>query len=134
MRQVLVGGLATVACGVALFAQNAPSRPAPTSPASAPARPQTAAPAAPTTAPKPAAAHTPTIATATFTAADQSALVGQYCASCHSERGKAGGLSLAGFDASTASEHADVAEIMSRKLRAGMMPPAGAGRPYAESL
>ncbi|HTM32117.1 MAG TPA: DUF1592 domain-containing protein [Vicinamibacterales bacterium] len=134
MRQVLVGGLATVACGVALFAQNAPSRPAPTSPASAPARPQTAAPAAPTTAPKPAAAHTPTIATATFTAADQSALVGQYCASCHSERGKAGGLSLAGFDASTASEHADVAEKMIRKLRAGMMPPAGARRPDAESL
>src|SRR5262249_25972607 len=29
----------------------------------------------------------------------QNQLVGQYCATCHSERGKAGGLVLAGFDA-----------------------------------
>src|SRR5690606_38647776 len=31
------------------------------------------------------------------TAADQTAMVKQYCATCHSDRGKAGGLSLASF-------------------------------------
>ena len=49
--------------------------------------------------------------------------------SCHSERGKAGGLSLAAFDAARAADEPAVAEKMIRKLRAGMMPPAGAKRP-----
>jgi hypothetical protein len=59
----------------------------------------------------------------------QTALVRQYCAGCHSERGKSGGLSLASFDVDTAPQHADIAEKMIRKLRAGMMPPPGARRP-----
>jgi len=63
-----------------------------------------------------------------------SALVKQYCAGCHSERGKAGGLSLASFDASAAVEHAPTVEKMIRKLRAGMMPPPGARRPEAAAL
>src|SRR5947209_13555307 len=62
------------------------------------------------------------------------ALVRQYCASCHSERGKAGGLSLAAFDAGEASQHAETAEKMIRKLRAGMMPPPGARRPEEQAL
>src|SRR5262252_5864683 len=64
----------------------------------------------------------------------QTALVKQYCAGCHSERGKSGGLSLASFDATTAAQHADVAEKMIRKLRAGMMPPPGARRPDEAAL
>ena len=48
---------------------------------------------------------------------------------CHSERGKAGGLTLAGFDAATIDQRADVAEKMIRKLRSGMMPPPNARRP-----
>jgi mono/diheme cytochrome c family protein len=63
-----------------------------------------------------------------------SALVKQYCAGCHSERGKAGGLSLASFDASAAVEHAPTVEKMIRKLRAGMMPPPGARRPEPAAL
>ena len=63
-----------------------------------------------------------------------SALVKQYCAGCHSERGKAGGLSLASFDASAAVEHAPTVEKMIRKLRAGMMPPPGARRPDPAAL
>ena len=58
----------------------------------------------------------------------------QYCAGCHSDRGKAGGLSLAAFDAAAAAQHGDVTEKMIRKLRAGMMPPPGARRPDAGSL
>ena len=62
-------------------------------------------------------------------AAEQTALVKQYCADCHSERGQAGGLSLAAFDASKLDEHGETTEKMIRKLRAGMMPPSGARRP-----
>src|SRR5262245_40211934 len=60
--------------------------------------------------------------------------VRQYCAGCHSERGKAGGLSLADFDIARAGEHAETAEKMIRKLRAGMMPPAGSRRPADAAL
>jgi mono/diheme cytochrome c family protein len=60
--------------------------------------------------------------------------VKQYCAGCHSERAKAGGLSLADFDVARASDHAEVAEKMIRKLRAGLMPPAGARRPDEATL
>ena len=125
MRQVLIGGLVAAAFGAVLAAQGTPSRPEP-----APSLPggTQAAPAGP----RPAAAHAP--AAATLTDAEQTALVGQYCAGCHSARGKAGGLSLAGFDAARADGQADVAEKMIRKLRAGMMPPAGARRPDAATL
>ena len=64
-----------------------------------------------------------------MTPAAQTELVATYCATCHSERAKAGGLSLAGFDAMLAHESPEIAEKMIRKLRAGMMPPAGAKRP-----
>jgi hypothetical protein len=62
------------------------------------------------------------------------AMVKQYCAGCHSERGKAGGLSLAGFEAGAVAQHAEVGEKMVRKLRAGMMPPPGARRPEPDAL
>ncbi|MGH9384094.1 MAG: DUF1592 domain-containing protein [Vicinamibacterales bacterium] len=66
--------------------------------------------------------------------ATNAALVSQYCATCHNERGKAGELSLAGFDPDRATDHPAVAEKMIRKLRAGMMPPPGARRPSPEAL
>ncbi len=56
------------------------------------------------------------------------------CIGCHSDRGKAGGLSLASFDATRAAEHPEVSERMIRKLRASMMPPAGARRPDEATL
>jgi len=64
----------------------------------------------------------------------QTALVKQYCATCHSDRNKnnAGGLTLASFDASKVGHDAQVAEVaekMIRKLRSGMMPPPNARRP-----
>jgi mono/diheme cytochrome c family protein len=55
-------------------------------------------------------------------------LIEQYCVGCHSERGKAGGLSLAGVDLNDA-HNAEVAEKVIRKLRGGLMPPAGNRRP-----
>jgi mono/diheme cytochrome c family protein len=80
-------------------------------------------------APKPVAAHTPA-----RTPDSPTALVKQYCVTCHNDRGNAGGLTLAAFDATKAAEHAERTEKMIRKLRAGMMPPAGARRPAPEVL
>ena len=61
-------------------------------------------------------------------------VIEQYCTRCHSERRLTGGLSLEGFDVVNAANQADVAERMVKKLRAGMMPPAGARRPEAAVL
>ncbi|MCC6316672.1 MAG: DUF1592 domain-containing protein [Gemmatimonadaceae bacterium] len=63
------------------------------------------------------------------------AMVKQTCAAlCHSERRKAGDLSLAGFDVARATATPDVAEKIIAKLRAGMMPPPGARRPAGDTL
>jgi hypothetical protein len=94
---------------------------------------QMAARPAATPAPPPPARHDTKPATGpatpVMTPAAQTELVATYCATCHSERAKAGGLSLAGFSAMLAHESPATAEKMVRKLRAGMMPPAGAKRP-----
>jgi hypothetical protein len=51
-----------------------------------------------------------------------------YCVGCHNDKVKRGELSLASFDVLHASEQAEVAEKMIRKLRLGMMPPKEASR------
>jgi mono/diheme cytochrome c family protein len=92
---------------------------------------QTAKPAArPAVSPQRPAAPAPK----TLAAQEHTTVIKQYCTGCHSERGKAGGLSLVDFDVAKASSHADTAEKMIRKLRAGMMPPAGARRPDEATL
>ena len=62
------------------------------------------------------------------------AVVQGTCTRCHSDRRMRGNLSLEGFDVAAAGEHADVAEKMIRKLRAGLMPPPGTRRPEADAL
>ncbi|MGH9385296.1 MAG: DUF1592 domain-containing protein [Vicinamibacterales bacterium] len=67
-------------------------------------------------------------------AAEQTALVKQYCTACHNDRGKerAGNLTLASFDAERIGQDphlTETVEKMIRKLRAGMMPPTGMRRP-----
>src|SRR5262252_7301003 len=59
------------------------------------------------------------------------ATVRRYCAGCHSDARKSGGLSLAAFDVARAADNAEVSERMIRKLQAGRMPPPGASRPDA---
>src|SRR5262245_403848 len=81
--------------------------------------------------PKPAVSHPP----ATGLSIDaQNQLVRQYCLGCHNDKTKAGELSLSSFDGATAVQHADVAEKMIRKLRAGMMPPPGVRRPDGAAI
>ncbi len=60
---------------------------------------------------------------------EQNALVKRYCAGCHSDRGKAGNLTLASFDIAKVGHDSDVAERMIRKMQASMMPPPGMPRP-----
>jgi cytochrome c551/c552 len=78
---------------------------------------------------KPAVSHAP--ASTTMTVVEQNALVKQYCVTCHNDRNKdrTSGLSFQAFDAAAITDHADVAEKMIRRLRSGMMPPAGSRRP-----
>ncbi|PYS56028.1 MAG: hypothetical protein DMG13_01420 [Acidobacteria bacterium] len=65
----------------------------------------------------------------------QQAIINQYCLTCHSEKAKAAGmdsarkLTLDSLDLAHAGQKAEVWEKVVRKLRAGMMPPAGMRRP-----
>ncbi len=56
------------------------------------------------------------------------------CLRCHNDRTRSGNMSLEGFEVSSASERPVLAENMVRKLRAGLMPPAGARRPDEAAL
>ena len=60
------------------------------------------------------------------------ALIDQYCLGCHSDRMRAGGLALSQLNLDAPGENAqnaEIAEKVIRKLRGGLMPPAGARRP-----
>ena len=123
MKQVFLASAcaALLSLGLAARAAQAPASPA-TTPATAPA-PRAAAPR--TATPRPVATARPAATTPAMVAAEQTRLVTTYCATCHSERGKAGGLSLANWDAMKAQQQPEIVEKMIRKMRAGMMPPPG---------
>jgi mono/diheme cytochrome c family protein len=62
-------------------------------------------------------------------AAAQRAVLDRYCVGCHNARLKTGGLALDQLDVSRLPDHAEVAEKVVLKLRAGMMPPPQSPRP-----
>jgi hypothetical protein len=64
----------------------------------------------------------------------QVALIDRHCVSCHDDAEAAGGLSLEGRDFSRLASEADVWERVVRKVRTGMMPPAGEPRPPRAEL
>lgn len=68
------------------------------------------------------------------TRASQQALVDKYCAGCHNDRKPAGGFAWSTIDLADPAENAEASEKVIRRLRAGLMPPAGAPRPDAASL
>ena len=59
----------------------------------------------------------------------QRAFVQSYCAGCHNDRVKSGGFSWTRLDVAHPDRNAKRAEEVIRKVRAGLMPPAGARRP-----
>ncbi len=135
-RSTWLGGAALVtALGLTVAAQNGAPSPGVVAPRTAVPRQVAQAPAAsapqvaPASRPAPSHAIDPTLSAAT-----QTELITTYCATCHSDRAKAGGLSLASFNAMRAQEQPQVVEKIIRKLRAGMMPPAGAKRPDAATM
>src|SRR5262245_43041401 len=64
----------------------------------------------------------------------QQDLVNKYCATCHNERTKSGGLVLEKVDADHPAANPELWEKAIRKLRAGLMPPSGAPRPDRGAL
>src|SRR5262245_30707031 len=68
------------------------------------------------------------------TAAQHRALVNQYCITCHNELLKTGDLMLDKLDLEHVGAQAETWEKVARKLRAGLMPPAGAARPPRAAL
>jgi hypothetical protein len=64
----------------------------------------------------------------------QKALMDQYCVTCHNERLKTGGLALDSLKPDRIAADAETWEKVVRKVRAGLMPPAGAKRPDRGSL
>ena len=64
----------------------------------------------------------------------QRALVNDYCAYCHDDSLREGGFSWSEVDVAHPERNAAQAEEIIRKLRAGMMPPAGALRPDDDAL
>ena len=61
-------------------------------------------------------------------------MLDKYCVGCHNARLKTGGLALDQLDLSRLADHAEVAEKVALKLRAGMMPPLRAPRPDRATL
>jgi hypothetical protein len=80
-------------------------------------------------------AHTngQTTTAARSTSAPQS-LVNDYCVSCHNDRLKRADLVLSGLDATRPDAKPEIWEKVVRKVRSGMMPPAGARRPAASAI
>ncbi len=62
------------------------------------------------------------------------AMLDQYCVLCHDDVEQAGGLTLANLDWSDVGKNAPEWESVVRKLRAGMMPPAGQARPSDDEV
>ena len=85
------------------------------------------------TAPAPLARETPATA---MSAADARALLDEYCTRCHNQRSAIGrdtGVMWDAVDLARVADHAEVLERGVRRLRAGMMPPAGSPRPNPET-
>ncbi|HYU80398.1 MAG TPA: DUF1592 domain-containing protein [Vicinamibacterales bacterium] len=60
---------------------------------------------------------------------EQRVLLDRYCVGCHNQKAKIAGLTLDTLDLARPGEHAEAWEKVVRKLRAGVMPPAGRPRP-----
>src|SRR5262249_59123112 len=59
----------------------------------------------------------------------QLATIKTYCAGCHNDRAKTGGVSFDGITAASVAEHPELFEKAVRKLRGRVMPPPGPKQP-----
>jgi mono/diheme cytochrome c family protein len=82
----------------------------------------------------PAASAAQTSATQTSVADAQLATIKQYCAGCHNDRAKTGGVSFEGITPQSIGQHAELFEKAVRKLRGRVMPPPGARQPEPAAI
>ena len=61
------------------------------------------------------------------------AIANQYCAYCHNDKLKTGGVTLTKLDWAHPGQSAELGEKVVRMVRAGMMPPPGMPRPKPET-
>ena len=61
-------------------------------------------------------------------------IANQYCAYCHNDKLKTGGMTLTKLDWPHPGQSAELSEKVIRMVRAGMMPPPGMPRPKPEAL
>jgi mono/diheme cytochrome c family protein len=73
------------------------------------------------------------VAPAVVTPDAYAGLIAQYCAGCHNDRLKSGIMTLTALDLQHVERNAELAEKVIRKLRGGLMPPAGVRRPDHDS-
>jgi len=97
--------------------------------APAPAPKATASPAAKAPARIVATSVAPAAAPTAMPLDAQRKLIDQYCVGCHNAKLKTANLLLDQLDLAHLADHADIGEMLVRKLRAGMMPPTGLPRP-----
>jgi hypothetical protein len=64
-----------------------------------------------------------------MSAPEARALLDRYCVTCHNQRTRSGGLTLDGADLANLATNTVIWEKVVRKLRVGLMPPAGRPRP-----
>ncbi len=78
------------------------------------------------------AAYAAPAAVESFSAGQMQQVVNTYCIACHNDVLSTSGLSLQHVDFNDPGNHAEVLEMIVKKLRAHMMPPAGLPRPEFE--
>ncbi len=133
MNRLLVAASIGLSCVIASSAQTpVPSAPGPSTPPATRAKtPRSTTKIDAVTATTPVAAH----AEAELTADAEHDLFKRYCVGCHNEKAKASGvdssrkLTIDTIDFHDVHKSADKLELIVRKMRAGMMPPANVRRP-----
>src|SRR5688500_6362772 len=64
----------------------------------------------------------------------QIATINQYCAACHNDRTRTGGVSFDGLTAENIGQRAELMEKAVRKLRGRVMPPPGSRQPASAAV
>src|SRR5437868_4568377 len=77
---------------------------------------------------------TPAVSQAQDSADAQFTTIKQYCAGCHNDKAKTGGVSFEGITAASIAKDPELFEKAVRKLRGRVMPPPGARQPDSKAV
>ena len=79
-------------------------------------------------------AASPVVDTSVMSLEKQKAFISQNCSGCHNDKAKIGGMTLTALDLDHVEKTGELAERVLKKLRTGLMPPAGSRRPDQETV